>query len=207
MSHPRCLKIINARGALADLTITESGLLTWEYRSREGSHIDPVQLTRGICSFRNSTGRCKGAGISSATKISLIRPSRSCAGVQNAEPLATYSSIWATTSRRDRVSLARFTSTNVGTASWSTTRWSTDHQPPPPLMIRHAGLTLDQQPPARILLIDLRSGQQVRMLGKQSLEVSFRLVARPQRLRQRNPADFEAEPCYCRFREDGCACF
>src|ERR1700683_1523070 len=42
---PGCLKIINARGALADLTITESGLLTWEYRSREGSPIDPDQLT------------------------------------------------------------------------------------------------------------------------------------------------------------------
>jgi hypothetical protein len=42
---PDCIKIINARGALSDLTITESGSLTWEYRSCEGNHIDPAQLT------------------------------------------------------------------------------------------------------------------------------------------------------------------
>ena len=53
---PGCLKIINARGALADLTITESGLLTWEYRSREGSHIDPDQLTGIVTAILGQPG-------------------------------------------------------------------------------------------------------------------------------------------------------
>jgi hypothetical protein len=39
------LTITNARGALCDLTITTSGTVTWEYRSRHGSHINPDQIT------------------------------------------------------------------------------------------------------------------------------------------------------------------
>jgi len=39
------LKITNARGALCDLTITTSGSLTWDYRSRDGSHVEPDQIT------------------------------------------------------------------------------------------------------------------------------------------------------------------
>jgi len=39
------LKITNARGALCDLTITTSGTVTWDYRSRHGSHTDPDQIT------------------------------------------------------------------------------------------------------------------------------------------------------------------
>jgi hypothetical protein len=38
------LKISNARGALCELTITEAGDLTWEYRPYAGRHADPAQL-------------------------------------------------------------------------------------------------------------------------------------------------------------------
>jgi hypothetical protein len=39
------MKITNARGALSDLTITADGTVTWEYRSRDGRHINPDQIT------------------------------------------------------------------------------------------------------------------------------------------------------------------
>ena len=68
---PGCLKIINARGAICDLTMTASGLLTWEYRSSEGSHIDPAQLTSMVTAILDHPGiasahRSSGATITSA---------------------------------------------------------------------------------------------------------------------------------------------
>ncbi len=38
------LKISNALGALTNLTITSEGNVTWEYRSTDGSHVDPAKL-------------------------------------------------------------------------------------------------------------------------------------------------------------------
>jgi hypothetical protein len=40
------LKIHNARGALCDLTIKTDGTVIWDYRTRDGQHIDPRQLAR-----------------------------------------------------------------------------------------------------------------------------------------------------------------
>jgi hypothetical protein len=39
------LAITNARDALCDLTITASGTVTWDYRSRHGSHANPGHIT------------------------------------------------------------------------------------------------------------------------------------------------------------------
>lgn len=39
------MKITNARGALCDVTITTYGTVTWDYRSCDGSHVDPCLIT------------------------------------------------------------------------------------------------------------------------------------------------------------------
>jgi hypothetical protein len=47
------MKISNARGALCELTIADGGTVTWDYRSRDGRHIHPDQITGIVLDLLN----------------------------------------------------------------------------------------------------------------------------------------------------------
>ncbi len=49
------------------------------------------------------------------------------------------------------------------------------------LMIRDPGLALDQQPAARVVPVNLRPGQQIRVRGEQLLQLRLRFVTRARR--------------------------
>jgi hypothetical protein len=66
-----------------------------------------------------------------------------------------------------QVSLLRWTSTSVGTPSWSRNRWSIDQRPVPS---GNAHLAPDQQPSPGRLAVDLAAGQEIRVARQEMLE-------------------------------------
>ena len=108
------------------------------------------RLEEAIEAYRNLSAGCSSSvsdsssgdgrsGRNSASSSSALFPNfshvcsnarRSSAAVHVRTAFAAYSSIWPTTCRRTSGFAPRFTSTNVGIASWSTSRWSTNQREP-----------------------------------------------------------------------------
>ena len=72
--EPGGVRFINARGAICDLSIGASGLVTWEYRSCEGRYVNPVQLAGVVFDILGPSGaprvrRLAGASLTSAVGL------------------------------------------------------------------------------------------------------------------------------------------
>ena len=97
-----------------------------------------------VSSCRNSSIFVSGPPSVSFHVCSKVRRRPSAVHVRTA--WAAYSSICPTTFRRISGFEPRFTSTSVGTASWSTSRWSSAHRVPAVRAVRDSLFSRHQQP-------------------------------------------------------------